>query len=127
MASEAGSSSATIINKGTIQADVNGGGITIDPEFFTNQGTVALLNGGTLYVVPTGSSTDWTNTGTFSVGNYSNLYLYGTVTTAGLGTITHGTTGTSIFLGGTINNTNANLTLDGSANSSGTIILRARG
>ena len=46
-------STATLSNSGTIQSDVSGGTVTIDPAgTFTNNGTVAALSGGTTVVNP---------------------------------------------------------------------------
>ena len=40
----------TLINQGTIAADVSGGMLTVDPESFENNGTISAANGGALYV-----------------------------------------------------------------------------
>ena len=49
---------ANLVNNGTIQDDVAGGTITIDPQgTVTNNGTVAAMNGGTVQINPAAAST----------------------------------------------------------------------
>ena len=42
----------SLVNQGTISADVNGGTITIRAQPFINSGTTNALNGGTLLIIP---------------------------------------------------------------------------
>jgi hypothetical protein len=88
----------TLINQGTINADVSGGTLTIDSAKFTNNGTLQAANGGELYI-----ASSWTNSGTITVDSTSSIVLTGT-------------------LSGTLNNSSAlqiqngtltNVTLDG--------------
>ncbi|MCC6231074.1 MAG: hypothetical protein IT580_00415, partial [Verrucomicrobiales bacterium] len=39
---------STLLNQGTIRADVSGGTLTVNPNAFTNSGTLQQINGGTL-------------------------------------------------------------------------------
>ena len=64
-----GSGTATLINQGTIAADVSARYLIIQPDAFTNQGTVEAINGGTLYV----NAATWTNPGTVSASGSSSL------------------------------------------------------
>ena len=122
--------SETVINQGTIAADGSGGGadgsITINPTNFTNQGSLEVENGETLYVngawtnVPdstitaTGSTLvlgdsqgdAWSNAGTITATN-STVDLGGSFTPAGLGSFTPSET--TVNLTGTVNNAGATL------------------
>ncbi|HEV7402006.1 MAG TPA: hypothetical protein VGO11_03735, partial [Chthoniobacteraceae bacterium] len=91
----------TIINEGTISADVAGASLTLNAGSFVNHGTIEAKNGGTAIITHLTNSSGtlralqngvleiggqhWTNTGTLSETN-GTLFLDGTFTTAGLGT-----------------------------------------
>ncbi len=64
----------SVINEGTIQADVAAGVITVDGTGSENQGELKALDGGTLFVGDT-----LTNTGTVSLDGTSTLELGGTL------------------------------------------------
>jgi hypothetical protein len=98
----------TIVNQGTISADVSGGTIAFGNGTGTvvNQGTLSALNGGTLTI--TGP---WSNTGTITENN-SALNLGGPITTAQLGLAGFSRTGGTVNLSGALDNTGATLTLD---------------
>src|SRR5262249_52762982 len=83
-----------LVNQGTLQADVSGGTISIDPLItdLTHTGTLAALNGGNLSVAP-GS---WTNAGVLSIGGGGTLSLGGSWTNTG--SVTE--TGSTLNLGG---------------------------
>ncbi len=89
-----GSPGCTVINQGTIQADVSGGSITIDGTGDQNAGSINAVNGATLAL-----ETTLSNTGTVSVDDLSSL--------SGGGTLSGGTLATQT--GASI----ANVTLDG--------------
>ena len=80
---------STLYNQGTIQADVNGQTLGITTSSFTNNGTILVLNGGT-------------------------LNLSGTIPVGGLGTFD--STGGTINLVGTLDNTSNTLALGGTGN-----------
>ena len=107
----------SVVNQGTIDADVSGQTITVSAGSagtLTNQRTLEATNSGTLSV---GGA--WSNAGTIIEKN-ATLNLGGTFTAAGLGTINR--TGGTVNLTGTLTNTANTLNLDtttGSLNLSG--------
>ena len=127
-----------MINQGTIAADGSGGGadgsITINPTNFTNQGSLEVENGETLYVngawtnapdstiTATGSTLvlgdsqgdAWSNAGTIAATN-STVNLDGTFTVPGLGSFTPSET--TVNLTGTVNNTGTTLALSAATGS----------
>jgi fibronectin-binding autotransporter adhesin len=95
----------SLINNGTINADVSGGNIYIEPTNFTNNGTLKA-DGGTLYI-----NTAWTNGGTLETSNGGTIYLEGTLNNASttfdaLNTVTgtHNAILTGTLMGGTLTN-----------------------
>jgi hypothetical protein len=122
----------TILNQGTISADVAGGTINVGngTGSFANQGTLSALNGGTLAVNgnwsnaagATVTATDstlnlgtsgfaWSNAGTIGVNN-STVNLDGNFSQAGLGTFNR--SGGTVTLNGTVT---GNLSLDAATGS----------
>ncbi|MEO8428278.1 MAG: Ig-like domain-containing protein, partial [Verrucomicrobiota bacterium] len=95
---------SSIINQGTIAADVAGQALTFFGDAFTNQGTVEVKNGAELTL---GGS--WTNIGVLRV-NEGTLNLGGTFTTAGVGKFER--TGGKVNIVGVLDNTGATLSLD---------------
>ena len=53
---EGGAQNGSVVNQGTIQADVSGGTIAINAQPFNNQATLVVYNGGTLAVAGTGTN-----------------------------------------------------------------------
>ncbi|MET3134463.1 filamentous hemagglutinin family protein, partial [Oxalobacteraceae bacterium GrIS 1.11] len=99
----------TIINAGTINADTAGQTVTINPDFFTNSGTINV-NGGTLGM----SAGNWTNPGKINV-NSGTLSLDDTITVDLLAGAAHfGRTGGSVLLNGTLDNTGTSVDVGGS-------------
>jgi hypothetical protein len=82
-------SASTLINNGTISADVAGQGLSIGGGVFTNNGTISAINGATLSIV----STSWSNAATGIVtATSSTLTLNSAFTlTAGAIRLTGGT------------------------------------
>ncbi len=133
----------TLINRGTISADVSGQTLTINPNNFTNQGTVEAINGAILTlsgnVTNTGTISADTSTlnlnGTFTGGSVgvvnatnSTVNLGGSFTTAGLSQVI--VSGGTLNLSGTLNNGGSTfsltpnlgvLTLNGGTISGGTV------
>ena len=70
-----GTTNGSVVNQGTIQADVSGGTITVDGTGNQNAGNLNALNGATLSVRGT-----MTNMATMSVDSTSVLSLSGTLT-----------------------------------------------
>lgn len=102
-------STDTLINQGTISADVAQGEIKIGdqgPGTLINQGALSAINGGRLTL---GGS--WSNAATLSETN-STLNLGGAFTTAGLGSF--GGTGGTVNVTGTLDNSAATLAIDAS-------------
>jgi len=116
-------SSGTIVNQGTISADVSGGTIQVGADnagTFQNQGTLSALNGGTLDVYGQWSSaagatitagagstlnlgsgaSPWSNGGTITATN-ATVNLGGTFTQAALGSFSR--TGGTVNLIGQLN------------------------
>ncbi len=114
-----------------------GAGITINPNVFTNQGTMSASNGDTLSIegawsnAATGkitatnatldlgdqyssSTSAWSNAGTIT-GTNSTINLGGVFTQTSAGSVTQ--TGSTINLVGTLNNTGSTLALNGSTGS----------
>ena len=132
------SSPSTLINNGTISADVAGQALTLSMSTLTNNAVMEAINGATLSIA-TGASSNtatgtitatnstlsvsgaWSNANTITVTN-STLTLGGTFTTAGMGTINR--TGGTVNLTGTL--TSSGLLLNAVTGSwnllSGTII-----
>ena len=95
----------TIINQGMISADLAGQTLTINPDVFTNQGTVQAINGAILTI----SSANWSNpTGLFQL-NDGTINFGGTFTDLGAVNVEIGT----INITGTWNNTGNSYTLNG--------------
>ena len=87
----------SVINQGTISADVANGTITIAGQPFSNQGLAEGINGGTLALIDT-----WNNSGTL-VESGGALNLGGNFTLTNIGTLNQ-TNGT-IYVSGTLTNT----------------------
>ncbi len=110
----------TLINQGTISADLSGQTLTINPVNFTNQGTLNAINGAILTL-----SGNVTNSGTI-VANASTLNLNGTFTGGSTGVVN--ATNSAINLGGNFTTAGLNqitrvggtLTLSGTLNNAGT-------
>lgn len=101
-------------------ATIRGGSGTIGGSWFfgaamtlVNQGTITADVGGQSLTVG-GTNTNWTSPGTLSA-QAGNLNLGGTLTSAGLGTLA--STGGTLNLTGTLNNTGATLVLDSTSGS----------
>ena len=97
-----------LTNQGTITADRSGLTLTIQPDSFTNTGTLNASNGGILNVI----ATNWTSSGTINASN-AIVNFGGTFTTAGLGPIN--ATASTLNITGTMNNTGNSYTLPASA------------
>ncbi len=110
------SPNVSIINQGTVNADVSGGLLIIDGTNWRNDtgGQLEVQSGAVLDLGIAGSSRPWSNAGTINVSG-GTLNLYGTMTTAGVGTFTRN--GGTVNLGGTLNNNNATFTLDATTGS----------
>jgi hypothetical protein len=123
-----GALDGTIINHGTISADVADRSLTLNVSSVVNHGTIEAKNGGILSLTNLTSNSGtlrafagstlsvsgdaWMNTGTL-IETDGSLFLDGSFTTAGLGTLT--LNGGSVYLAGTLDNTGATLTLDAAA------------
>jgi hypothetical protein len=103
------SSSETVINHGTISADVAGGTINVDAAGLTTDGTMQALNGGILQLNPFKLAGTWVNTGQLIVNN-STLALGGVFHSSDLGNFSR--TGGSVNLIGTLDNSNSTLALN---------------
>ena len=133
---QTGSSSLAIngnsfTNSGTINAKATSGYLTIDPTNFTNSGTIDVANGEQVTIQPTTFATTassvitieanssvtiepgnaWTNLGLITLASGASLYLYGSTSAAGLGSVSN--SGGTVDIGGTYDNTGQ--TLDGTA------------
>ncbi len=99
----------SVINQGTINADVSGGAITVNGTNWSNTGVsprgLQAIAGATLTLA--GS---WSNGGTISAAAGSTLNLSGAFATANLGTTN--TAGATVNLSGVLTNTANNLTLN---------------
>ena len=92
------SGDGSIINDGKIDADANGDQFTINSQTFTNNGTISVTNGDTLYVAPTSqSSSAFSNAGTITVDGTSTLEYDVRVTPGQLGTVNAATGATLAF------------------------------
>ena len=94
----------SVVNAGSISADVGGGTITINAQPFNNQGLAQGVNGGTLVLAGA-----WSNHGTLAES-------YGTVSLAG---------NFSLASIGTLNRTNGTIYVSGNLTNSGTLTLTA--
>jgi fibronectin-binding autotransporter adhesin len=123
--------SDSFTNSGTIDAEAADGSVAIAPTMFANTGSIDVANSETVAIDPTTFTTTsssviaiganayldidptnaWTNLGSITLASGAGLGLYGSMSTAGLGSITN-SDGT-IFLGGSLNNSGQ--TLNGSA------------
>ena len=78
----------TVINNGTIKADVNGDTVNLNNRYFTNNGLIEAIGGGSLSL---GGTTLFTNTATIALSNgtisTSNGLDIGSGTLTGSGTI----------------------------------------
>jgi hypothetical protein len=99
----------TLLNQGTINADVNGGTITITAGTFINQGTLAAANGGNLTV-----ATSLQNQGTLSAGVGSNIAVSGSLTESSGAVM-------SVAVGGTSAGQFGTISVGGTANLAGTL------
>ena len=123
----------TVVNQGTIRADLNGQTMTVSPVSFSNAGTTEAVNGSTLNIAATnwsntgninasGGSTvnfqgTWDNTGgTTTVSATSSLNLSGNFTTAHLGTIDN-SVGGGVSVTGLWDNTGGNFTFNATSGS----------
>ena len=98
---------ASIVNAGTLRASTSGQTLSITPDNFLNTGALNVA-GGTLTLAPVGAAVpNWTNSGTINLTT-GTLNLGGQVSTASLGTLNR-TTGATLNLTGTLDNTNATL------------------
>jgi hypothetical protein len=112
-----------LINQGNIFADVNAATLTVNPDVFTNNGTVQAFTGSTLTI----NATNWSNPGgTLVAINSGVLNLDGTFTNPGAISRDGGTinvTGVWNNTGGsyTLNATTGNFRLNGGRINGGTI------
>jgi len=93
----------TLINQGTISADVAGKTLTVSPSVVTNQGTMQATAG------VLALSNTWTNNGTLGVSGTGVLSLGGSFTIDTLGTFSRA--GGTVNLVGTLDNTGHTLAL----------------
>ena len=138
-----GPTNVSVLNQGAVLANVAGGTITMNAQPLVNTGTLSLTNGGSLtlnylasvtglYATGGGTLTlngnwtnnepltlnsgslnfngNWANNGTINATNTS-ISLGGNYSTAGLGGLN--LSGGTVYLSGTLNNSNASLVLDG--------------
>jgi hypothetical protein len=132
-----GNGHLTLVNNGTINANVNGAGITLQPGGASiNTKTLEATNGGGLGL----NGGSWTNTGgTISAQTGSSVVLYnnvsitgGTLTTSGTGVI-HSLGGNSAFLSGLTNagtyaiDNNSTTVISGTITNNGTLQLNSTG
>ncbi len=94
-----GSGSGTIVNDGTIDADLSGGSFIINPTSFANNGIIAVSNGDAL-TVNTGAAS-FTNDGAIGIDGGGRFDTQGAV--SGSGGIIDIATGGALAIGGTIN------------------------
>ncbi|MDQ6654726.1 MAG: PEP-CTERM sorting domain-containing protein [Verrucomicrobiota bacterium] len=98
-----------LTNQGLISSQVTGNMLVVQPETFSNTGTLQALNGGSLTIAPT---RNWTNAGTISLDETSLLILGGTFnTTGGIGTFAN-PAGGPVSIIGTILNTGNTITFN---------------
>jgi hypothetical protein len=102
----------SLVNQGTISADVSDGSISLTGSNWTNTGTIQATSHGTIHLQANGFS----NQGTIRAqGSNSAVDIEGNQTTTGLGSIT--STGGAVNVLGTINNTGNTLSLTASTGS----------
>jgi hypothetical protein len=125
-----GPANVNVINQGTILAETTGGTIRVAGQSFVNAGVAEARNGGTLDLpanvlfnsgllnAATGGALRlggvWTNAGTLSMTNAA-VYLGGNFTISSLGVFNRD--GGTVYVTGTLNNTNTELTLNGGTGS----------
>ena len=95
----------TLVNNGTISADVAGGTITFSDSAVTNNGTLSALNGGTLVLGSnvTGGVSSQIVTGAGSTVLQNGVTLSGTVNTSGSGQFRPTANGNNFLSGVTLN------------------------
>jgi fibronectin-binding autotransporter adhesin len=119
----------TLLNNGTLNADINSKTLAIFPANFTNNAIAEASNGGILFIhaanwtnaatgtISANASTltfggSWSNAGTISAINASTVNLGGSFTIAGIGSI-NASADSAINITGTLDNTGNTLTLSG--------------
>jgi hypothetical protein len=130
-----------IVNAGTINAGFNGGNFSISYTSFTNQGTINVTNGDTVYINATPwsntssgvlnvsggivsiTSPSWSNAGLFTV-SAGTLRFDSNLTFAQLGAINH--TGGTVAFTSTLDDTAATLNV-GAGSALGTLTLAPSG
>ncbi|MBI4986093.1 MAG: hypothetical protein HZC24_12350, partial [Rhodocyclales bacterium] len=101
-----GTTATTLANYGTLNANVAGQELTLNPETFINSGGSANANGGTLNIAPVEG---WINSGSINA-NSGTLKLGGNFTAAALDSAHyHRSAGSTVILTGTLDNANATL------------------
>ncbi|MDR3535547.1 MAG: Hint domain-containing protein [Acetobacteraceae bacterium] len=108
-----------VVNLGTINATVSGGGLTIDPLGFTNDGTINVGDGASLTLAGQWNNAD----GTVAVTGTAAINLGGSFTTKGVGTF-NGASGVTLY--GTLDNRENALSV-GTGEPLGTVTLAAGG
>ena len=95
----------TLINNGTISADVAGGTITLAQSPVTNNGTIRALNGGTLQLQSNlvGSPGGQLVAGAGSVISQQGVTISGVINTSGSGNLRPTNSGNNILSGVTLN------------------------
>ncbi len=95
----------TLVNNGTISADVSGGTINIAGAAVTNNGTLSALNGGTMLLSSnvTGSATGQIVAGAGSTVLQNAVTLAGTINTSGSGRFAATASGSNFLNGVTLN------------------------
>ena len=106
-----GSGTQTIVNQGTITANIAGGSnrVHVQPEMFRNEGELRAENGGSLIL-----DNDWTNSGVINLDGTAGtaaLTLDGDFVFADIGSINR-TGMTNVNITGTLDNTGSTLTLN---------------
>jgi hypothetical protein len=122
-----GPSDVSVVNLGTVSADLANGTIAIQAQKFSNQGAVQATNGASLSIqaddfentrqiqslgggsISLVGSNSWNNAGAILV-NKSDLIFGGNFTLAELGNVM--STGGNVYLAGTLENTNTTMVLD---------------
>ena len=120
---------STLLNLGTINANVSSGGaLIVGPAYFTNAGLAEATAGGKLTISPTRS---WNNAGgsILATGSGSTVALYGTVPNTG--TISAASGGTvnlyGTLSGGTVNVSGGTLAEQNGSSLTGSLALQASG
>ena len=95
----------TLVNNGTISADVAGGTINLTDSIVTNNGTLSALNGGTLLLSSNviGGATGQIVAGAGSTVLQSAVTLSGTINTSGGGRFAANASGSNFLSGVTLN------------------------